>query len=189
MRPLARSYLQHGRRHLPFPLGSDPIPGIGELAVAAMRTTSDITVAGDNAQHDLSIRDGFSAHFQTSDDTVFANADDGNGYGIQVLLPGLYRWEWNIFASGGTAGAKLITYWISTGTATLSDFQQGRTGALIGDTWDEGVSPVHLFWTNYVAVTAAGVGSPTATLASGADVHLGIQAFVTRMNSFDFDAI
>ncbi len=187
MRPLARSYLQHGSRHTRT--GSDPIPGVGELAVAAMRTTSNITVPGDNAQHDLSIRDGFSAHFQTNDASVFANADDGNGYGIQVLLTGLYKWEWNVFASGGTAGAQLITYWISTGTAILSDFQQGRTGALIGDTWDEGVSPLHLFWTNYVDVQVGGVGSPIATLASGADVALGIQAFVTRINDFDFDAI
>ncbi len=189
-----RNYLQHGSRHRPE--GTDPIE---ELAVASLRSTSSISVAGDNAQHYLSLQDGVTASFQTNDSDTFANASTtaftgGAIYGLQILKAGIYRVEWSAFvASGGTAGAQLTTYWSasSPGSAFLSSFQQGRTGILIGDNWDRGHLN-HLSWTEYHSFDTDGVpayAAPWATLASGSSITLDIQMFATRVNSFFFDAI
>ncbi len=189
-----QNYLQHARRH--GPEGSDPIP---EMAVASLRSFGSISVAGDNAQHYLSLQDGSGALFQTNDSDTFANASTTSFsgspvYGLQILKAGIYRVEWNAsVASGGTAGANLTVYWsaFSPGSAFLSDFQQGRTGALIGDTWDLGRT-THLFWTEYHSFADNGVPAytaPWAQLASGSSITLDIEMFATRVNSFFFDAI
>lgn len=195
MRPLARPYLQHGTRHLKH--GSDPIPGIGDLPVATLRTTAAATIVADNADHYVSLEDGVSGSFQTSDDTVFANNSTtlftgSPVFGVEVLQPGLYQYQWNSSKqSGGTVGAGITVYWSSSGGATLSSLQQGRTATLVGDAWDT-ASNTHISWTEYQAFGDAdvpGVAAPYARVASGSNVTLNIDLIVIRVTSFDLDAI
>ncbi len=189
-----RNYLQHGSRHRPE--GTDPIE---ELAVASLRDLSAISVAGDNADHYLSLHDGITASFQTNDSDTFANASTtaftgGAVYGLQILKAGLYRFEWDAkVASGGTAGAILRAYWSvsSPGSAFLSSFQQGRTQATVNDTWDLAQAG-HISWTEYHSFDTDGVpayAAPFAHLASGSSITLHVNLFATRVNSFFFDAI
>lgn len=191
---MSRPYLQHGRRHALQ--GSDPIPGLA-LAVATLRTTSAATIVADNADHYVSLQDGTNAVFQTSDDTVFANNSSTSFtgspvYGLEVLQPGLYQYQWNASKqSGGTAGAAITVYWSSSGGATLSSLQQGRTQTVVDDTWDAGIS-THIFWTEYQAfgdADAPGIGAPFARVASGSNLTLNIDLIVVRFSTFDLDAI
>jgi len=64
MRQLARSYLQHGRRHSEH--GSDPIPGLASAQSAYLWTQTTQTFPGDSGGQPATWD-----HFQTTDPTVF----------------------------------------------------------------------------------------------------------------------
>lgn len=190
MRPLARSYLQHGSRH--GSTGSDPIPGIGQIQFAALKNFSAITVAGDNAIHYLSMEDGVTGFFETSDDTVFANAQNtfqtGNPWSIKCLANGTYIVKQNYFVRSGTAGAQVTTYHTFNGGNTQSVFQAGRTAALIGDTWDVGSSDVHTFFEEWVDATDGSPApvfvSPYVQLASGSNVTVNAETMVIYLGPY-----
>lgn len=168
-------------------------PGVTDGPMAQLRTSTGHTVAGDNAQHYISLQHGSGALFDT--DAAWTDIFDNSStttftgspvYGLGVLLPGTYRYEWSASpASGGTAGAVLEVYWASSGTAYLSSLQQGRTKTTVDDTWDRARSG-HLFWTEYQSFDvggAPGVAAPWVKLASGSDITIDIQLIVTRINS------
>lgn len=193
----AFTYFQHGRRHHPRK-GTDPILGLAaDLPMASLRATTGAppTIAGDNAQHYISLQHGSGALFYTDPDwaDIFENASTtaftGSAvWGLSIKqAPATYRYEW--FASptsGGTAGAVYEAYWGSTGTAILSNWQQGRTKTTIDDTWDNS-NHGRLFWTEYQSMQSVSDGPwiavPWARLASGSSITLDISLIVTQINA------
>ncbi len=191
MRPLARSYLQHGRRHGAF--GSDPIPGIGQVPFASLRTTSraTITVGGGTAEY-ISMHGGSNALFETSDADIFENAlgigSATAAYGIKCLNNGTYRIGENYFVSGGTGGATFSTYHTLQGGNVVSDYQPGRTGALIGDSWDAGAAGVHTFFWELCDATDGNPApvyiNPYTILGTGTSVTVACETFVEYLGPY-----
>jgi hypothetical protein len=104
MRPLARSYLQHGSRHAPT--GSDPIPGLGGTPVIIAYGATAVTSSPASDHYvDLNL-------YATSDDTVFG-IDVGTGglsaiNGIAIFTGGVYRAWYSFEFSAATNGDTLI---------------------------------------------------------------------------------
>lgn len=103
MRQLARSYLQHGRRHS-FQ-GSDPIPGLGPAAVAHLQFSGTISLAPSDDP------DVPWTSFATTDGTIFgtntlgayAGATNTSGdITLLLLAPGLYIATANATWDAGT---------------------------------------------------------------------------------------
>lgn len=188
-----RSYLQHGRRH--HTTGSDPIPGFGQVLFASLRISTPATVPGDAANHYIDMQDGVTGHFATSDANIFENAANtdlsGDPYGIECHAEGTYIIRENYFVSGGTGGVQVITYHVvSDGIG--STFQFGRTGALVGDTWDAGSSDVHTSfeeWTSAVDTDTPFFINPYLVVASGSDVTVNVQTMVIFLGAYTTDQI
>lgn len=187
---MANKPILHGRDHRPG--GADPIPSVAATPIAHIRDSSPFTVAGDNTDHYLSLQDAVTAHFDTSDTDVFNNSSTttftGSAlYGIGVLKPGTYRYEWNAtVATGGTSGATIIAYWSSSGGGVLSEFQQGRTKTTIQDTFD--LNATHLSWTEYQSFAddsdCPGVAVPYIHINSGTSANIHVELVVTRVNTY-----
>ncbi len=190
MRPLARSYLQHGRRHGPF--GSDPIPGIGQVPFASLKNTSATTVTNSGVPTYISMQDGVGAKFETSDADVFENSQNtgetGNPWGIKCLLNGTYKVSEDYYINGGTVGAIFATYHTIDGGNTFSNTMAGRTGALIGDSWDHGAGLPHTFFWELTDATDANPApiyiNPFATLNSGSNITVSVQTVVVYLGPY-----
>ena len=186
----------HGRDHRPG--GMDPIPGLTSgLPIAASAIRSGRSIAGDNSPHYLSMQDGVSTgQFSTTDGTIFAN--DSHTYfgtpiyGIGIHAVGTYRCEFNAFVTAGTGGVKAIVYWTAT-TGVLSYYQEGRTGLLQVDAWDDGISQQHISWTEYIVVRDSGDipfhAAMYAQVVSGSSVFVTPQMFITQINPAALTAI
>jgi hypothetical protein len=132
--------------------------------------------------------------FGTSDSTVFENAQgsglSGDPWGIKCLLNGTYIVGENYAIGSGTVGKSVATYHTFTGGNTFSFYQPGRTGALIGDTWDGGTpSLVHTFFWELADATLTNAApiwiNPYATLESGsADIAVKVQTFVQYLGPY-----
>ncbi len=190
MRPLARNYLQHGSRHLAT--GSDPIPGIGQIPFASLRTNSGATITMGGTIEYISMHGGTNASFETSDSDTFVNAL-GTGaataaYGIKCLENGTYMITENYFVLGGTGGATFSTYHTINGGDVISSWQPGRTGALVGDKWDAGSGSVHTFFSELVDATDAAPApvyiNPYASLATGSSVVVSAEMFVMYLGPY-----
>jgi hypothetical protein len=188
-----RPYLQHGSRH--GANGTDPIPGIGQVPFASLTnggTPQTVTGAGTNQF--LSMEGGTAgALFETSDSAVFSNANgsgqSGDPWGIKCLLNGTYIVSENYFVTGGTAGVAFTTYHSLIGGNTVSFYQPGRTGAVVGDTWDGGApGKVHTFFWELGDATAGNPAPmwilPYANLASGSSITVAVQTFVQYLGPY-----
>lgn len=163
---------------------------------AALRISAAQTVTGANTIQHLDM-DG---SFETSDTSVFAQAPVptifGTPNGLECIVNGTYLIWINYLTFGGTAGSTLTTYF--TGIhGDLSVWQAGRSGALIGDTWDAGApsdggSPpyVHtsfafLYGLRKGALAPApGYISPYGRLSAGADVTIDAQMWAFYLGPF-----
>jgi hypothetical protein len=138
------------------------------------------------------MEDGVSGHFETSDATVFENAQgsgiSGDPWGIKCLLNGTYLVGENYRIGGGTGGAIFATYHTFTGGNTLSVYQPGRTGALVGDVWDGGAGTVHTFFSELTDATSGSPApiyiTPWASLNSGASITVTVQTFVQYLGPY-----
>ncbi len=190
MRPLARSYLQHGRRHVVT--GSDPIPGLGQIAFAAMHTLSPFTVTADNAFHYPYGTDGTIVVYETSDDTIFAQAATsaiiGSPlWGIDCLAAGTYIVKENYFYHDGTASVIATGYHTLSGTGTVSNYQNGRTGALLQDGWDQGQASnvTHISFEEWCDVDPAPTYVvPYCQVASGSNPTVAVQTMVIYLGPY-----
>ncbi len=192
MRPLARSYLQHGSRHGVH--GSDPIPDIGQIRFATMRTNSAFTITADNNPHYPYGSDGTIVHFETSDDTVFTaaatSAISGTTWGIKCLENGTYIIRENYRIHGGTAAVIGLGYHSIVGGNTISFYQAGRTGASLQDGWDKGQASTitHISFEEWTDATDGNPAPiyvvPYLQIASGTNPTVDVETMVIYLGPY-----
>lgn len=163
------------------------------LAVAEIRQIpgSATTLTSTVLPQYTSLRNGVNAHFATTDPTVFNNSSTtlftGSPlFGIGVLQPGTYRYDFNQFCpTTGTAGQKLTAYWSSSGTALLSELQQGRVQCTMPDVWDANQTN-HLFWTEWQSFVnpgdVPGVAVPYGIKKGAANPVVYYELIVTQIS-------
>jgi hypothetical protein len=162
------------------------------MAWASLRISNPQTITNTGLSQYFSMEDGVTGHFETSDATVFANAQgsgiSGDPWGIKCLFNGTYLVGENYFVAGGTAGARVVTYHTLTGGDTVSVYQPGRTGALVGDTFDAQWSGIH---TSFQELSDAKISNPApiwinpyAELHSGSSVTATVQTFVQYLGPY-----
>lgn len=156
----------HGKTHQRAPIGSDPIPGLvfsAVGAIASLHTLSSMPItAGDSGQM-ISMEDGLTGGFDTSDPSVFANAPNGASvWGIQVLKSGTVRFDFDCRVIGGSTSVEADAYQ-STDFGVLSFWQAGRTGGITDSQWDAGqpLDVTHISWSERVSFDSGDVPSVT----------------------------
>lgn len=184
----------HGRTHPEG--GSDPIPGFSrQIRFATLKTFGAQSVTGTVY---IDMEDGVSGIYETSDDTIFQNAQNlsigGSPWGIKCLANGTYIVKENYFVSGGTAGATVTTYHTISGGDTISEYQAGRTGALVGDTWDRGrPGLIHTSFEEWMDATDGSPAplyvNPYVELGSGAAVSVDVETMAIYLGLFAAGAI
>lgn len=191
-----RPYTQHGRRHAQT--GSDPIPGLGQVPFAVAYTDPyPVTITADAADHAVSIQDGSGGEFDASDDNTFANghADVGLGdqYGIECLANGTYMVSMNVWWSGGVPGVLAVASYATSGGNFRSFWQSGRTGLLLGDTWDANDSRSHQSFTELYNTSDANPAPililPYANVAAGTDPTVEVELVVLYLGPYAGDSL
>lgn len=135
MRPLARSYLQHGRRHLPT--GSDPIGlGISNDWVIAQAALGTVTNGSSPVNASFS-----SINYQTDDGSVFG-VHTGTVDAISMLVVGTYLIRARAtFPAGRTGTVQLGA--VIAGDVTTYDYDTAVGGTNYSDigpgeaTWEQ----------------------------------------------------
>jgi hypothetical protein len=138
------------------------------------------------------MEDGSTGFFETSDSSVFENAQNagitGSPWGIKCLLDGTYIVKENYFVVGGTATVKVNCYHTFTGGSFVSTYQEGRTAALIGDVWDQGnTGAVHISFEEWVDSTTGNAPiyiNPYSLLVSGTSVTVDVQTMVIYLGPY-----
>lgn len=165
----------------------------GGLPVASIRQLggSPTTITSTVLPQYTSLQGGVNAVFATTDPSVFDNSSTtlftGSPlFGIGVLAVGTYRYDWNMICQGnGSAGQKLTAYWSSSGTALLSELQQGRVQLTMNDTWDANVTN-HLFWTEWQSFVnpgdVPGVAVPYGIKQGGTSPVVVYELIVTQIS-------
>lgn len=161
------------------------------VAEIRQRVGSPTTITSAVLPQYTSLQDGINADFATTDATVFDNSSTTlfTGlplFGIGVLVPGTYRYDFNQFCQvNGTAGNKLTAYWSSSGTALLSSLQQGRVQCTMNDVWDANATN-HLFWTEWqsfvLPADVPGVAVPYGKRSGGANPQVVYQIIITQIS-------
>lgn len=131
MRQLARSYLQHGNRHLAN--GSDPIPGIGAITNDWAYSQTALGTVADGA----TVQGGFSSIvYQTDDGSVFGIDTSGTYDAVSMLQIGTYlvragatfpAGRTGTIQVGATIGGHVTTYDydVRAGTSSFADIATG----------------------------------------------------------------
>lgn len=182
----------------PF-LRSSSAAAVYQVPYAALRLQSAQSIPGTNVITYISMQDGLTGAFETSDATVFANATFTIGgspqWCVKCLKNGTYLIRENCFVTPGTgtSGANLIFYHALQGGNIVSDYQSGRTGAHIANPWDQGQTNTHLTfseWSNATSLNPAPIYViPYCQLASGSSCTVRVQTMVMYLGGFAGSAL